>query len=62
MAEKYEGARNADNKKHGHGTWTAPDGRSYTGDWQDDKMHGRGRYTDPSGARYAFAWHMETRR
>lgn len=54
MAEKYEGARNEANKKHGQGTWSAPDGRSYTGDWKEDKFHGKGKYTDPSGARYEF--------
>lgn len=50
MAETYEGARNEAGKKHGHGTWSAPDGRTYTGEWHDDKFHGKGKYSH-NGAR-----------
>ncbi len=31
-------------KKHGHGKYTWPDGRKYIGEWKNDKRHGRGTY------------------
>jgi hypothetical protein len=38
------------------GTYTAPGGYTYTGQWVDDRMHGEGRFTFPSGAAYAGQW------
>jgi len=31
--------------KHGHGTFTWADGRSYEGAYCDDNMHGHGTFT-----------------
>jgi len=34
------------------GTFTAPNGEKYAGEWRDDKYHGQGTYTIPSGQKY----------
>lgn len=41
-----------DNKKHGTGTKTFPDGSKYVGSFVDDAIHGEGEYTYVSGDIY----------
>lgn len=40
------------NKRHGRGTMTQPDGYQYVGQWKDDKPHGQGRLTLGNGVKY----------
>ena len=39
-------------KKHGQGTFTYPDGKKYVGEYKDGKQHGQGAQTLPDGAKY----------
>jgi len=45
---KYVG----DDKMHGQGTFTFPDGTTYVGEHKDGKMHGQGILTAPNGEKY----------
>ena len=38
------------------GTYTWPDGDTYTGEWKDGKQHGQGTYTGVDGSRYIGEW------
>jgi hypothetical protein len=40
------------NKKHGKGIYTFPDGSKYDGDWEDNKKHGKGIFTWFDGSKY----------
>jgi len=37
------------NRKHGQGTYTYPDGGKYEGEWKDGKRTGQGTYTHSNG-------------
>ena len=39
-----------DGKQHGQGTYTAPDGYEYTGDWVDGVIQGEGQAKLPKGS------------
>ncbi len=41
---------------HGKGKITWPDGKSYTGDYEDDKKHGEGIFEWPDGRKYIGSW------
>ena len=41
-----------DNKRHGKGTYTWPDGTKYQGEWHLNDMSGYGVQTWPDGKRY----------
>ena len=43
-------------KKHGYGIYTYPDGRSYKGQWADGKQHGEGVFITPQGASRKGIW------
>ena len=47
--ERYEGTFFED-RRHGHGRCTYPDGSSYTGQWQAGEIHGQGRYEHSDGS------------
>ena len=47
----YSG-QSLDGKKHGIGTYTAPDGSKYEGEWRNDLKHGTGTFTSPDGSTY----------
>jgi hypothetical protein len=49
---RYEGEFR-DNKLHGHGDFTFPDGRRYEGEWVNDTMHGEGTFRYADGGRFA---------
>ena len=49
VASMWVGLKN--NKKHGQGTFTYPDGGKYVGEWQYNKKHGQGEYTFPDGSK-----------
>ena len=38
------------------GTYTAPDGGKYVGEWKDDKFHGQGTLTLANGDKYVGEW------
>ena len=44
------------NKIHGLGTYTFPDGEKYAGEYRFDKRHGHGAYTWPDGEEYIGEW------
>ncbi|MBF0370975.1 MAG: SUMF1/EgtB/PvdO family nonheme iron enzyme [Magnetococcales bacterium] len=48
----YEGMLLADGRRHGEGTYTWPDGATYTGDFLYDARTGKGTFTWPNGATY----------
>ena len=50
-AIRYEGEFR-DNKLHGHGEFTFPDGRRYEGEWANDTMHGEGTFRYADGGRF----------
>ncbi len=41
-----------DDKRHGQGAYTWPDGEKYIGEWRDDKRHGQGTNTWPNGRQH----------
>ena len=41
-----------DDKKHGKGIFTWPEGNKYEGEYLNDKRHGYGIYTWPDGKKY----------
>ena len=41
---------------HGHGIFTWPDGRIYTGNYVEDKKHGFGKFVWPDGKVYEGEW------
>ena len=43
-------------KKHGNGTYTWPDGRSYDGEWLNGKQHGKATYTLKTGWQKTGVW------
>jgi len=43
-------------KKHGYGIYTYPDGRSYKGQWADGKQHGEGVFITPQGQSRKGIW------
>jgi antitoxin component YwqK of YwqJK toxin-antitoxin module len=43
-------------KKHGMGTFSWPDGRKYYGSWKNGKQHGIGEYYLPSGDMKSGEW------
>ena len=45
----YFGETNFRGAKHGHGTFSFPNGDMYEGQWKDDKMHGFGEYRFSNG-------------
>ena len=51
----YEGGW-LNNKKHGEGRKTWPNGDVYEGGWLNDKKHGEGRKTWHDGDVYAGGW------
>ena len=53
----YIGERNAKGERHGHGTFTYPNGDIYTGEWRDGVQHGQGTLTFSSG-RTVGSWNM----
>lgn len=48
----YEGELNSEGKKHGHGMYRWPNGRTYVGEWLENQMHGYGVESWPNGSRY----------
>ena len=44
-------------KKHGYGIYTYPDGKSYKGQWAFGKQHGEGIFITPQGAQRKGIWH-----
>ena len=44
----YEG-QFKDGKQHGQGTYTAPDGYQYTGEWLEGVIQGKGKAQFPNG-------------
>lgn len=53
--DRFEGAWK-DDRKEGHGSYVAADGRTYVGDFKQDQFDGQGVMTDGRGARYEGAW------
>ena len=53
---KYNGERNSKGKRHGQGTLTCADGRTYTGGWKDGDHHGQGTMTYADGRTYTGEW------
>jgi len=45
-----------DDKKHGEGEFTWPDGRKYKGQWENGKQHGKGTYIDSKGVEKHGEW------
>ena len=45
-----------DGRKHGEGTLTWPDGRSYCGQWQDGKQHGTAVAQTAKGLKRQSIW------
>jgi len=43
-------------RKHGHGTFYWPDGRSYEGQWMEGKQHGQGIVYNSKGERKEGKW------
>ena len=52
---KYTGERNSKSQRHGQGTETLADGKTYTGEFQDDNYHGLGLETYADGRTYLGA-------
>ena len=48
----YIGETNSKGERHGQGTETYADGRTYTGEFKDGLPHGQGIFTDADGKRY----------
>jgi hypothetical protein len=48
----YEGEVNKEGKKHGHGLYRWPNGRTYVGEWKDNQMDGEGVESWPNGSKY----------
>jgi hypothetical protein len=54
---KYEGTLNAiDEKRHGKGKYTTPDGSVYEGEFKNGDKHGQGTYFFASGSKYIGQW------
>jgi len=53
---KVEPKEYEDDKRHGQGTSTDPDGTKYVGEYKDGKKHGQGTYTWPDGDKYVGEW------
>ena len=49
---KYTGKKNSEGKRHGQGTMTWADGRTYTGEWKDFERNGQGTMTWADGETY----------
>jgi len=45
-----------DNKMHGYGELTWPDGKRYKGEYFEDKKHGLGCFFWPNGSKYDGYW------
>jgi len=54
--ENYRGSYSKDGKKHGHGTYTWPDGNIYTGDFVNDFAEGKGVQKWADGLVYEGDW------
>ena len=50
-----------EDKRHGVGRATWPDGSSYDGQWKVGKRHGKGQFTDSSGKTVASEWKLGKR-
>ena len=48
----YTGERNSKGQRHGQGTLTYADGKTYTGEFKDGERNGQGTYTWPDGHTY----------
>ena len=55
----YIGEVNADDKPHGNGSISCPDGSKYWGKWADGRWHGKGRYHWDNGTYDGGFWHGE---
>ena len=53
---EYTGERNSKGQRHGHGTLTYADGKTYTGEFKDGKFHGQGTITYADGSTYTGAF------
>ena len=51
----YEGEKDAEGKRHGHGTLTSPDGNKYEGEWVHGEQHSQGTLTTSHGT-YEGGW------
>ena len=51
----YEGEWEED-KRHGYGKFTWPDGKVYDGQWENDEPHGKGKSIHPDGQVYTGDW------
>lgn len=51
----YEGEY-LNSKKHGHGTFSYPNGDKYVGSWENGKKHGKGKLYFASGSTYEGDW------
>jgi hypothetical protein len=43
-------------KKHGQGTYSWPDGKAYEGQWQNGKQHGEAKFTNSKGRSKLGVW------
>ena len=46
----------SEDKKHGFGIFTWPDGRKYIGHWEKGKQHGTGKYAANNGETKIGEW------
>jgi len=55
---EYTGQRNSKGKRHGQGTLTYANGRTYSGEWKDNKQNGLGTYIEHGifGRTYTGEW------
>lgn len=50
--DTYDGERNTEGERHGHGKWMGANGDVYMGLWLLDKKNGQGTYTEADGHTY----------
>mmetsp|Transcript_22746 Transcript_22746/g.53075 ORF Transcript_22746/g.53075 Transcript_22746/m.53075 type:complete len:505 (-) Transcript_22746:181-1695(-) len=60
-ADIYEGERNEQGKRHGHGRWSGAKGDIYDGQWKNDMKDGEGVYTEAEGHRYVGTFREDKR-
>ena len=52
----YTGERNSKGQRHGQGTLTYADGKTYTGEFKDGERNGQGTERSADGGKYAGEW------
>jgi hypothetical protein len=56
----YDGERDADGKRHGHGFCRWQDGTTYNGEWRHGKRHGQGTLKMQNGTNLTGRWEDDT--